>query len=257
MDRKKILIMIACSGILTACSTQNFTEPSLHSNSEIQRDTSKVKVKVADLKPNSPLLAPVDKSIQDSVIKRIKMDLNPDVEHYRNTYQRVRDDIPPLDFSSLEFAPVITRPRSWITYEGDEPLWINKEFAYIYGKTESGEDVYIEARYKDRRDAVNSPSYKARLKAEGKEKADILLKNLLNRSGIDHWDIVVVYSQGGIMPRYMDYARSQSDDGKFFILKQGQHHSEICYFKDGKPVSCRGGSRGGEIVVRDFTSLMR
>src|SRR5690606_18359308 len=146
----------------------------------------------AILTPNSPLLAPVDKSIQDSVIKRIKMDLNPDVEHYRNTYQRVRDDVAPLDFSSLEFAPVITRPRSWITYEGDEPLWINKEFAYIYGKTESGEDVYIEARYKDRRDAVNSPSYKARLKAEGKEKADILLKNLLNRSGIDHWDIVVV-----------------------------------------------------------------
>src|SRR5690606_36772538 len=42
----------------------------------------------AILTPNSPLLAPVDKSNQDSVIKRIKMDLSPDVEHYRNTYQR-------------------------------------------------------------------------------------------------------------------------------------------------------------------------
>jgi len=208
-------------------------------------------------KPNSPLLAPVDKSIQDSVIKRIKMDLNTDVEHYRNTAQMIRDGIPRLDFSSLEFAPVIARPSSWITYEGDEPLWIDKEFAYIYGKTDDGEDVYIKVKYKDQKDAANSNGYKIRVEAHGKEKADVLLGKLLNRKGIDHWSIVVVYSNGGIRHQMMDYAREQSDDGKFFILTKGKHHSEICYFKDGKAMSCRKSRKDDEIRVQDFANLMR
>lgn len=209
------------------------------------------------LTPNSPLLAPVDKSIQDSVIKRIKMDLNPDVEYYRNTVQGIRDDIPFLDFSSLEFAPVIARPLSWITYEGDEPLWIDKEFACIYGKTNSGEDVYIILKYKDQSDAASSRGYKARIEAHGKEKADALLGKLLNRKGIDHWSIVVVFSKGDIRHQMMDYARKQSDDGKFFILTKGKHHSEVCYFKDGKAMSCRKSRKDDEMRIREFSSLMR
>jgi|GEM_PF-2529739 len=257
MNTKKILIMIACSVILTACSTQNFTESGLNSKSEVQRDASIVKLKIPDLKPNSPLLAPVDKSTQDSVIKRIQMDLNPNKEHYTNTHQRVRDDIPPLDFSTLEFIPIITRPKSWIIYEGDEPLWIEKEFAYMYGKTTDGREVYIVARYKDRSAGLNTSNYQNILLRTGQEKADTINQRLASRRGIDHWDIVVMFFQGDIMFQMMDYARSQSDDGKFFILLQGKHHSEVCYFKDGKAMSCRKSRKDDEIRVQDFANLMR
>ena len=210
----------------------------------------------AILTPDSPLLAPVDKSIQDSVIKRIKMDLNPDVEHLRNTAQIIRKDIPPIELSLLEFVPVIAQPQILLRHEGDSLLWVDKEFSFMAGKTKNGKDIFIMAEYKNRNNDVNSLPYRNRSEVLGKEKADETYKKFQNRKGIDHWRISV-FPEDSIMFQLMDYARSQSDDGKFFILTKGTHHFEICYFKDGEPLSCRKSTRYDEIRVQKFANLMR
>jgi len=212
------------------------------------------------LAPNSPLLAPVDKSIQDSVIKRIKMDLNPDLEHFRNTSQVVRDDIPALDFSSLTFVPVISN-ATFIDHYSDRVLVTDNEFACIYGKTESGEDIFLQARYTDWKAIVHDARndfqhYQARVERMGKENVDDGLKKLESREYIDCWRISV-FRKDDILFHLMDYARKQSDNGEFFIVTQGKHHHEICYFKDGKPLSAQKTRIDGKIKVRDLYSLLR
>ena len=248
-----MLFIVTYTGIFGACGTKDLLPINNHETmSKASTDKSTIKWKEGMLTPGSPLLAPVNKSIQDSVIKRIQMDLNPDIEHYRNTGQLIRKNLPDIDFSSLEFVPVIARPRILFNYQGDSLLWVDKEFAYICGKTKNGENIYVEASYKDKSAGMNPHSYQNVLQATDQEKANSINQKFLNRKGIDHWRILVF-----IQTPAMDYARNQSDDGKFFILTQGKHHFEVCYFKDGKPMSCRGGSGGKEIVIRDFASLMR
>lgn len=254
MNRKMLLLFIVTyTGIFGACGTKDLLPTNNNETmAKASTDKSTIKWKEDMLTPNSPLLAPVDKSIQDSVIKRIQMDLNPDIEHYRNTGQSIRNNIPDIDFSSLEFIPVIARPRILFNYQGESLLWVDKEFAYMYGKAKNGENIYIKASYEDKSAGMNPHSYQNVLQATGQEKANSINQKFLNRKGIDNWRIIVITNA-----KILDYARSQSDDGKFFILTQGKHHFEVCYFKDGKPMSCRGGSGGKEIVIRDFASLMR
>ncbi|MGB3108272.1 hypothetical protein [Sphingobacterium siyangense] len=56
---------------------------------------------------NSPLLADVDRQIQDSVIETIKMDTNHNIEHHENTIQTIKYGLSPIDFPSLLFVPVL------------------------------------------------------------------------------------------------------------------------------------------------------
>lgn len=65
-----------------------------------------------------------------------------------------------------------------------------------------------------------------------------------------------MFTQGDIMFQLMDYARKQSDDDSFFIMIRGNHHFEICYFRDGKPMSCRKVTKYDEIIVTDMVTLV-
>lgn len=204
------------------------------------------------------LLTKVDKNIQDSVLKRIRMDLNPNQEHFERTAQVRRNDIPRVDFASLRFVPTIALALVPSERREGNLLKESRECVCLYGKTLDGKDVYMIARYKDWnkvKQKVDSPLYKARLQREGKEKVDAGFKRLQSRVGVDCWRISV-FTQGDIMFQLMDYARKQSDDGSFFIMIRGNHHFEICYFKDGKPMSCRKATKYDEIIVTDMVTLV-
>lgn len=203
----------------------------------------------------SPLLTAVDQAIQDSVSKRIYMDLNPDSERLIRTAQVRRKDIPALDFSSFHFMPSIevgvVNSASKRETTREDLLKKSKDFACLYGTMTSGKRMYAIARYKDWskvKQNIESPLYKAAVKKDGKDKIDSAFRKLQSRSGIDCWK-VHIFTEGDIMFQLMDYAYNQSDDKSFFILVYGKNFFDVCYFKDGKAFSCRKNTKWDEIRV--------
>lgn len=259
MRRTKLTLATISVTLIISCGTKSVMEE-VGNVSTVDRNGSTVKTKELVLTPSNPLLVSVHPDIENVVIQRIKMDLNPDLEHFRNTNQLARKDIPAIDFSSLTFVPVISNTKL-PDLKSDSVLSVDKEFACMYGKTEKGEDIFIQARYTDWKEIVQNARndlryYQERVKTEGKEIVDEGLKKLESRKYIDSWRISI-FRKKDILFHLMDYARKQSDNGEFFILTQGKHHHEICYFKDGNPLSCQKTRIDGKIKVRELSSLLR
>jgi hypothetical protein len=59
------------------------------------------------------------------------------------------------------------------------------------------------------------------------------------------------------MYQLMDYARTHSDNGKFFVLDEAQHFSAVCFFEHGKPLRCWKETQYSDMKVEDFSTLMR
>jgi hypothetical protein len=258
MNISKKLVIIFGTIIWASCSKNNL--PGTNRNIQLKTNTDTFYSTLGRRPvptPDSYLFSEVDKSIQDTVIKRIQMDLHPDIAYYRERSLLVRNDIPPINFSSLKFFPVVEAPVDRGAIHDKKLLWICKEVACLYGKTKSGEDIYILARYKDWNKVplnVSSPAYQAMVKFLGQEKVDAGRRSMLTRKGADCWRILTYVKGIDIGFDEMDYARTHADNGKFFVLEKGQVEFDVCYFEHGKALTCLKESRGW--LIRDFTRLM-
>jgi hypothetical protein len=189
-------------------------------------------VKPYVLKPDSYLFSEVDKSIRDTVMKRIKMDLHPDTAYYRKKALLAQPNLAPINTSSLKFVPVVERSSD---AQGNRSLSICKEVACLYGKTPNGEDLYILATYHDYSNVTPSPElYQAMLKYTSKEKIDEGDRIMRSQRGADCW-MISTGIKGDIMYQLMDYARTHSDNGKFFVLDEAQHYSAVCFLNMVRP----------------------
>jgi hypothetical protein len=259
MNISKKLVIIFGTIIWASCSKNNL--PGTNRNIQLKTNTDTFYSTLGRRPvptPDSYLFSEVDKSIQDTVIKRIQMDLHPDIAYYRERSLLVRNDIPPINFSSLKFFPVVEAPVDRGAIHDKKLLWICKEVACLYGKTKSGEDIYILAVYKDWNKVpldVSSPSYQAMVKFLGQEKVDAVRRSLLTRKDADCWDINAFVKGIGLYDE-MDYARTHADNGKFFILEKGQVEFDVCYFEHGRALTCLKESPLADWLIRDFTRLM-
>jgi hypothetical protein len=259
MNTHKKLVIICCTVILTSCSKKELPDAGrngqLQINGHALSATRKLYVvKPYVLKPDSYLFSEVDKSIRDTVIKRIKMDLHPDTAYYRKKSLLAQPNLAPINTSSLKFVPVVELSSD---AQANRSLSICKEVACLYGKTTNGEDLYISATYHDYSNVTPRPElYQEMLKHTSKGKIDESFRILRSLRGADCW-LISSAIKGSIMYQLMDYARTHSDNGKFFVLDEAQHYSGICFFEHGKPLECWKNTKDDEVRVRDFSILMQ
>jgi hypothetical protein len=231
MNTYKQFVIICCTVILTSCSKKELPDAGrngqLQINGHALSTTRKLYVvKPYVLKPDSYLFSEVDKSIRDTVIKRIKMDLHPDTAYYRKKLLLAQPNLPQINISSLKFVPVVERSSD---AQANRSLSICKEVACLYGKTTNGEDLYISATYHDWSNVTPRPElYQALLKYNRKEEIDANYRSRRSRRGADCWTIIPSV-KGSIGYQLMDYARTHSDNGKFFVLDEAQHYFGICF----------------------------
>ncbi|MGB3062770.1 hypothetical protein [Sphingobacterium thalpophilum] len=257
MKIKIILLTAFYSQIIISCKTQNLTETNPSTISKVQQNFEVSEFVQLNFNENSPLLAEVNKNTKDSVTKRIEMDMNPDIEHYQNTAQSIQQDLPAIDISSLKFMPVISRPLIIASVNKDDMLSINNKMAFISGKTKNGENIYIVMKYKIQQVDTTTRNFKILEESYGKKRNEDFLKKLKNRNGIDHWNIEIILKTGDILYQLFDFARTESDNGKPFILTKGDHQLNICYFKNGKPMTCNKSTKFDEIRVTEFYKLLQ
>lgn len=227
-------ILLLFQILFFSCSEQGVYVNST-SNQVVKKDTVVTRA-INRLTPGCSLLAEIDKNVQDTVLKRLELNIA------RNGYSHRKGLSLPLVNSTVKFVPVVDSPMPLSTIDDSDKILVpQKDFTCFYGQNEKGETIYFYAIYKDRSNftkETNPRMYKMNVELFGQEYADKEVEKLRNARGPERWEIIVASPQDGIGYKKFEYARKHSDDGSFFILTRGKTYPHVCFFMNKKPYYC-------------------
>lgn len=250
---------------LMACSDKAYVGNS-DSVDKWKSESSSPKIKFAPPAPDSYLFRSVNRSIQDTVLKKAMMKVREESDEIATRTTRGMNAprkiyYPAVDEATVRFVPVIDMPRTLLGLDAQDTIFrINKEFACFYGKGENGENQYYIAKYRDRSNVTkdtNRSFYEATKKVHGQKYADEMIEKIRNTKEVDCWK-VTSFSQGDILFQLFEYARSQSDNGSFFLLTRGGGpYCDVCYFKGGELFSCKKTRLNDAIWIKTADELIK
>lgn len=225
------LLIVTCAVSFAACSSEHIvTNTPAHETVKASTLVGDLSGKHSDkLDAGSAIFDEVDKDVQDSTLKYVVQYIASHPERNFSTLANTR--------TSVKFIPVIEKVYS------KEGVYYRKDRTHALCPS-SDEKVYYWGEYKDRSKFTkddNPGMYKANVDLFGQAFAD----EAVRRARAITWTISVYQPGGNIYPR-IQYAKSHSDDGTFFILTvlSPWRNMDVCYFKDGKPFVCKKNDEG-------------
>ena len=229
-----LLILFFMQLVCLSCSEQGVYADS--ASKQIIKKDMVVTRAINQLTPGCSLLTKIDENAQDTVLKRLELNIA------RNSYSHRKGLSLPLINSTVQSVSVVDSPMPLSSINDSDGILIpQKEFTCFYGQNEKGETIYFYAIYNDRSSFTkdtNPRMYKMNVEMFGQQYADKEVEKLRNAKGTDRWEIIVASPQDGIGYKKFEYAREHSDDGSFFILTFRKTYPHVCFFVNNKPYYC-------------------